>query len=271
VLLAPLAVSFGDSEADRPVLAGPYVAQEIWVTYNHEEFNHLGRRDGTPRDEARQKAEALRERVLRGEDIGALAIEHSGAPGGSSEGFSDWRGDPKRNPLDARDHELMRTPVGGVTKILDWLGGWWFAKRVSAERGRELEVRFRWEIERAARIAVIAIKYKGSWPQRYDDKWTLTKEEAHALAESLLARALAGEDFGALAAQHSYDENAKNGGVVRVLRTNGERTEWIKPQEEVIERAVLKAAFEGEIGKVWPHVIDGVIAVYLVKVLERRP
>ncbi|MFV1959572.1 MAG: peptidylprolyl isomerase, partial [Planctomycetota bacterium] len=129
----------GAGGANTPLepLSGPVVGQEIWITYRAPEYQAYGRRTGRSREEARRVAESLRRRVLAGESIGSLAQRFSGAPGAAAQGFGGVLPvDPARPGPRAR--ALASVEVGGVTPLIDWMGGWWFARRVGPARGRDL-------------------------------------------------------------------------------------------------------------------------------------
>ena len=141
--LAALGSCGGDDAAPGPPrpIQGQMVAQEVWITYHSPEHNQYGRRTGRGRAEARKLVASLHQRVLDGEDIGKLALDFSNAPGGCAEGFSGALPSNARAPTE-RDRAVADVRIGEVTPILDWLGGFWFAKRVDLTRGRELQEQF---------------------------------------------------------------------------------------------------------------------------------
>jgi hypothetical protein len=269
LLLAAAACGDDPGAGTRRPEPGPYVAQEVWITYHDPRYEKFGQRTGRPRDEALALAKALRAKVLAGADIGRIAQEHSNANGGAALGFSYWIAEERGN-WEGRGPALAATRIGDVTEIIDWKGGFWFARRVSEARGKELDALFRREQQRKAKIAAIYVAYEGLDVLDEGDTVTRTKEQALRRAEEALRRALAGEDFAVLVKNFSdHVATRERGGAVIVKGPDGKETDWIRPQQPWIEPEVLDAAFHGEDGKVFPKVLDTARGLFIVKVLER--
>lgn len=253
-------------------LAGRYVGQEIWLTYFSPEHALYGRRIHRTAEEARALAEALRARVLAGEDIGALAETHSNAPGAAAGGFSGVLPADADAPTE-RDRALASVAVGEVTPIVDWLGGMWFARRIDRAAAARLQVRLDRVRAERVRLRAIVLLYQGVWvpDPALSRGVTRTKERAVALAETLLERARAGEDFEALAREFSDDAaSAKNGGLVQVAREGGVQTAWLHRFETWVPDSVLRAAFATPAGEVHPDVVVSPRGVFVLRVDARR-
>jgi parvulin-like peptidyl-prolyl isomerase len=243
------------------------VGQEIWVTYNSPEHAKYGTRTGRTREEALALAKELRAKVEAGADVGALAEEHSNAPGGSAEGFTGLR-DPSRPGADVRDHALSRTPIGELTPVEEWLGGFWFARRVDLRRGAELQAKFDHAVRQRVRFQAVAIVWTGAEGLREDDIVRRTKEQALERAEACYARAKSGEPFENLAPLYSDDKESRaRGGHVHVIGPDGTSTEWVRKRQPGIEPEVMKFLFEGKVGDV--ALIETPRAYFVVKILER--
>jgi len=257
----------GHRPPPRP-LSDALVGQEIWITYASPEHQE-GRRTGIPKEEARRRAEDLRRRVLAGEDPGPLARRHSNAPGGVADGYTGVLPRDPRAP-DERDRALAAVPVGGVTELVDWMGGYWFAKRVDIARGRELVRLFATLEATCLRLRAIWVPYRGVHLLRADLVPTLSQEEARALAEEVLGRALAGEDFAALARLYSRDASREHGGLVRFEEKDGSVTDCLRIMDARVPGSVVAAALETEPGTVCPRVVESPYGFFLVRVEERR-
>jgi hypothetical protein len=268
----------GDSGVRVPE-GEPWVGQEIWITYFSPQFQSFGRRTGLSRDEARRLSDELRQKVLDGADIGELAREHSNAPGGVALGFSYWLG-PRRDrktPVDVRDDAIMRTPIGELTDTVDWKGGWWFARRVSEARGKELHALFEKARQEPSRsVEVVFVAWDGVWwEDEENDKIKRTKEQALAIAEQALQRALSGVDFHLVVKELSdLKEDATKGygpgGLVLVPLEDGTWTEWIRRQQPTLPRTLLEAIFAAEVGKVHPKVVVTEWGAFVFKVVGTR-
>lgn len=249
--------------------SGLYAGQEIWLTYNsppHQKFGAV--RLERPGAEARALAEQLRSAVLAGADIGALARQHSNAPGGVADGFCLVPNDPMR--LDARDRALMSTREGQVTELVDWLGGWWFAKRVSEDRGRELKAKFDDLLATEVRGAAIVLHYDKAYPFRREQK--RTREQARETGAMVHARARAGEDFAALAREFSSDEwGMLNGGELRGFDpATRSFSPWLRCVDPYHPIGLLEVLKNGPPGVVHPELLDTGWGFVIVKPLERR-
>jgi hypothetical protein len=254
------------------VPAGPsglWCGQEIWLTYASPEHRQFGAvRIERPSAEAKALAEQLRNAVLAGADVGALARRHSNAPGGIADGFCLLPNDPAK--LDARDRALMTVNVGEVTPLVDWLGGWWFARRVSEDKGRALKARFEELARTEVRGLAIVLHYDKVYPYRRDQK--RTREQARETAAIVLARALAGEHFGALAREFSSDEwGMQNGGELRGFDP-GTKTfsAWLRCADPYHPNGLLEVLMDGPLGVVHPEILDTGWGFVIAKPLERR-
>ena len=58
------------------------------------------------------------------------------------------------------------TPVGELTPLIAWRGGFWFARRITPAQGRRLDVKLRRARKVRARARVIHIHHKGAFPRR---------------------------------------------------------------------------------------------------------
>lgn len=272
LVLAGLASCGEGPEADEGPLRGPYVGQEIWISYGPAVPGEGVRRTGRSREEAQEIAERLHAQVLAGADIGKLAQEHSNLPGGVAKGFS---GVLPRDPAhpDERDRAISRAAVGEVTPVVEWFRGFWFARRVDVATGAELAKLFGHERRLRARIRVIALLYVGAWIPDAEARAKVkrTRAQAVALADSLLKRLKAGASFEELARRASEDgPSARNGGIVTIPVGPGKTTEWIRRQDPGLPASVLEAAFTTPVGELCPHVIVSERGVFVLKVEERR-
>jgi hypothetical protein len=269
--LAFAAAGCGDEASTSPAApptgtppAGAYLfAQEIWIAYARPDprgERPLGR---TPA-EARELSDRLRLRVEGGADVGALAREHSNGPGAPVDGFAMLDG---QGP-DPRYDALRAVADGALTPTIEVQGGFWFARRLTLERGLALLARYEKEGTRA-RAQAIAFAFKGMVPFRYDVKHS--KADAIASAEARLRELLDGADFSALARRWSNDVySAPNGGVIQLPRP-GRWSPWITPFDaNQVSPELLEVIFKAEVGQLWPHVIVTARAIMLVKVLERH-
>lgn len=260
----------------QPSADGRYYGQEIWITYTSAEHATKGRRLPRTREEAHALATSLRAKVLAGDDLGQLAREHSNALGACAYGFGGILPRDPRAP-DLRDLALMRARIGELTPLVDWMGGFWFARRIPAAEARTLEERFLAYGSQEARAQVIHIHHRDAYPHRHNI--TRTREQAVALAASLLARAQAGEDFAALARESSEDDSGHHretsdrsqDGVLRVREPGGAWRDWFRIDEVGLPNQLLWVMFDAPLGRVWPAVVVHGRGVSVVKPLERRP
>ena len=274
VLAALLLGGCGDGNgapAGGGALARPIVGQEIWISYFSPEAHPYGRRTGRSAGEAKALADALRELVLAGEAIGALAREHSNAPFAAADGFTGVLPRDEQQPT-ATERALGAVAVGEVTPVLDYRGGYWFAQRIAPSRTRELEALLLRESGRRARFRSIALLYRGAWiaDGEVREKVVRSKEDTIQLAQSLLAEITGGASFEEVARRASEDVSAEAGGLVEVLRPDGTRTPWVRRQEPQIPASVLEVVFTTEVGTPHPEVIVSPRGVFLVLVEERR-
>ena len=272
-LLVGLLGGCGDEEApsapepDAAPREGPWVfGQEIWVKY--ESAAHTAPEGRYPRkqEEAKALAESLRARVTEGADVGSLARANSNAPGAPVEGFMVLDG---QRP-DERYSALKAIAVGEVTPILDFYGGYFFARRVAKERGVELWKRYEKEGV-SARALAVAVAYKGMVPYRHEVK--ATKEDAIAFAQSRLNEHLNGADFGDLAKRYTNDGYSRDhGGLIYMPRPWG-WSDRVTPFDGSylvnLSPILLDVIFHAQVGVTWPKVIVTDRGIFLVQVLER--
>lgn len=272
LLLCLVATGCGEGDEETGRIGGRYVGQEIWIGYGPGRKGEKVRRTNQSREEARALVEDLRTRVLRGEDIGVLARRHSNLMGGVADGFSGLLPHDANAP-DARDRTIVSVAIGEVTPIIELYEGFWFAKRVSLERGEELQRAFVRAARLRTRFRVLALLYAGAWIPDAEarEEVVRTRAETVALADSLLRRAKAGEPFDELARIYSQDApSADRGGLAAVQQPDGSWTQWIRRQDPAFPGSVLEAAFTTPPGEIHPKVIVGPRGVFLVKVEEQR-
>lgn len=263
--------------ADRTV----YVGQEIWLTYDSPPHAGIGIRAQRTRDDARTLAEDLRAKALKGADIGVLAQVHSNAPGARADGFSGVLPRDPKHP-DDRDRALMRTPLGGVTDLVDWNGGWWFAKRVAPDVGKKLEQVFRAQVQAGeeaqktrVRARAIVFSYVGSWPYRY--QVTDTLDQATIKARKVLAAIQAGADFAKVAKEGladiglsgSWDTSGDRGGELLATVAPGKGGRWISRLDSGYPNALLEVLFAAPVG-LYPEPVVTARGVVVLEILERR-
>jgi hypothetical protein len=274
---APAAGTASGSPAER----GPFVGQEIWLTYESPPHAHLPIRVKRSREDARALAEELHAKVSRGADVGVLAQLHSNAQGARADGFSGVLPRDPRNP-DERDRALMRTRIGGVTGLVDWNGGWWFAKRIALDEARRLEKVFDAQVEAGrealktrVRARAIVIHYVGAYPDLHDTTDTL--DQAKARAERVLAALRAGGDFAKIAKEGlpgeplagARDFAGERGGVLLAFDEPGKGGRWIGRYDSGYPDTLLRVLFEAPVGLV-PDPIVTARGVVVAEVLERR-
>jgi hypothetical protein len=253
-------------------LEGLFWAQEIWISWTERGREGQGYRYPRTREDALALARALCRQAHEGADVGALARKHSNATGGRAYGFAVAPEPSHRGKPDERDMALFRTPVGELTPLLEWRGGFWFARRVDEARGLELAALQEKASRQRARARMITIQHGDSWLKQYEYEG-VTHQQALDAAWSLIRRLQAGEDFATLARTYSNDADTKaSGGLLWTHdpRT-GERTEWIhwgdlRYPEPVVEVILEKA----RVGEVWHEPVDHGKGVSVVLVLERE-
>lgn len=248
---------------------GLAVGQEIWVAYTSPEFDPEGRRWRRTREEALALAQGLRERVAAGADLGELAWEHSNAPGGCALGFSGVLPRDRDRP-DARDLALLRVRPGELTELVEWRGGWWFARRLTPQAAAPLQERFERLARTRVRARVIHIHHKDAYPQLYNIKRSAA--EAQALAQACLDDVLRGADFARVARERSEDTSGEFGGVLTTKHGGlTEPTEWLTVADPYFTWQLLKILFvDGAVGRVWPQVVVHGRGMDVVEVLERK-
>ncbi len=252
-------------------LSGSWHAQEVWITYDSPAHAHMGRRLPRTREAALELAHALCRRARAGESLGALARQHSGAPGAVAQGYA---GVLPRDPVhpDARDLAVARLEVGEISPIVDWNGGFWFAARVSSEQGQLLRESFERYRRLRARARVIAIGYAGSWPDRYEFR-DFPREEAEAKARRLIDTIQRGETFDAVARAHSNDGPSRERGGLLMTKDpgSGATSEWLYWGDPDFPQPLLEAVLEtAPVGRLLPTPIVTESGVFVLLVEERR-
>ncbi len=238
-----------------------YYGQEIWLTYLSPPHARVGRRMNRSKDEARRLAGELRRRVEQGESLGNLAREHSNAPGGMADGYFPIPLTRER-AFDHRDRAVLAAEVGELTPIVDWQGGFWFARRVSESDGRRLQARFETLMKQRVKLRVISIVHTGLGKDvvKWDAKVWRTHFQASQHAQKILDRALAGENFADLARKYSENKETRaEDGLLWVRRPGKPKTYkdfWMRWGETYVPPAIIEAAFATEPGQVYPKVID---------------
>lgn len=257
-----------------PSEGGLYVAQEVWLTFHSPEFEGYGLRKRRPREEAEALAKALHERARRGDDVGLMAQQESSAPGARAEGYfaSTLPVDPAHP--DDRDRALMAVREGEVTALVEWKGGFWFAKRITPLAARPFAERFAMLLAQGseaqlyrARARAIVIPYVGSFPYRYEVK--ATKEQAYAQATGVLAQIRRGTPFADLAAASSWDDSGNVGGNLKAFDARGKGSPWITRFDQDYPARLLETLFTAPIG-LYPEPLDTVRGIVVLEILERR-
>lgn len=253
----------------RPI-PGLYWGQEIWLTYRSEEYGIHGVRATRSREEALDLARKLCAAVHGGEDIGVLARKYSNGMGGVARGFAVVPEPSHRSAPDARDIALMNAEVGEITPLIEWRGGFWFARRIPPEQGRQLGDLLQREASKRARARVIHIHHRDAWPRRHQfDQYT--KQQAVEKAWALIREIQRGKDFAALARLHSNDKKTReNSGLLTTIHPiTKEPTEWVRWGDRNFSQPLLDVLLEkGVPGKLWPEPVisgQGVDVVFLVE------
>lgn len=244
--------------------------QEIWISWMDKKHK-FGFRYPRTRQEALALARRVCGAVDAGADIGALAKQHSNAPGGRAMGFCKLPRDPAAPDL--RDRAVLLTQVGARTPLVVWNGGYWFARRVSDATGRQLEARMAFAMKQRARARAIVFHHDGAFPRRVRDK-PYSQAQAVAHAKGVLEALAKGEDFGALAKQYSYDKaSGARGGVLHATQPrDDESPEWIRWGDRGFPQRLLDVMLEeGPVGSVFPQPLLTKRGVIVVEVLERLP
>lgn len=253
-------------------IPGLYWGQEIWVTYKSDVHQDYGVRSSRSRAEALDLARKLCRAVEGGEDIGPLARRWSNGMGGLAEGFAVVPEPAHRAAPDARDLALIQTQPGELTPLLEWRGGFWFARRVTKERGQALGAKLAQRAATRAKARVIHIHHSGAFPRRHEFD-AYTKEQAVAKAWGLIRKIQDGADFEELARLHSNDARTRaQGGLLSTKdpRT-GEPTEWVHWGDRSFSQPLLDVILEKAVpGTLWPEPVLSGQGVDLVLVLQRE-
>ena len=255
----------------RP-LAGIYFGQEIWLSYHSKEHEGQGYRFPRTRDEALYKIRQLCTAVHGGADIGTLARQWSNAAGGRADGFCAAPHPQNRAEPDARDIALYRTPVGELTPLLEWRGGFWFAKRIPEAQGRALGAKLAAAAKVRARARVIHIHHKDAYPFMVEYE-KVEKQNAIAAAQWIIEQKPDEQAFAEFAKKYSNDgPSGKRGGLFLTKHpTTGDATEWIRWGERDLPQQTLDVILEKATpGTVWPQPVVSGRGVDVVFVIERR-
>jgi len=257
----------------RP-LPGICWAQEVWISYKAPEHEGHGFRYPRSKDEALAKARELCREVHAGADIGVVARRWSNGDFGIADGLCVVPEPTHRNAPDERDVTLYRTRVGELTPLIEWRGGYWFARRVGETVGKRLDAKLRLALKVRARARVIHIHYSGAFPRRheFDD---YPKEQAVAKAWSILRELErpGGQGFTQLAREHSNDAGTRErDGLLRTRDPfTKEPTDWVRWGDRNFSQQLLDVILEkGTPGQVWPEPVISDQGVDVVLVLERR-
>jgi hypothetical protein len=255
-------------------LQGVFWAQEIWISYRSEAHVGQGFRYPRSRDEALAKARDLCRKVHAGADIGVLARRWSNGDFGLADGLCVAPEPSHRAKPDARDVTLARTAVGALTPMIEWRGGFWFARRITERAGRVLDAKLRKGLKTRARARVIHIHHAGAFPRRHEfDRFT--KEQAVAKAWAII-RELERKDgptFVELSRKHNNDQGVRERDGLLVTRDprTKEQTEWIRWGDRNFSQRLLDVLLEkGTPGKLWPEPVISGQGVDVVLLLERR-
>lgn len=246
-------------------------AQEVWLSYLPEDpANAKGYHYPRTREEALALVRSVCKRVHAGEDIGDLAKKYSNLPGGIARGFVILP--VNGEDPDLRDLEIMATPMGKVTRIVEWNEGFWFAKPVPKATGVELQREFeRWN-RLAARSRVIVRMYKNCYPRRHErDK--VTREQARGWTERILLEIKEGKSFEEMARKYSDDPDSRERGGLMVTEDprTGKETEWIRIGDRKYGKTLVRCILgEAPVGKLYDEILDTPYGFMIVKVLERR-
>ncbi len=144
------------------------------------------------RDQSREKANGLLQRIRAGEDFSSIAVSNSDGQQALQGGDLDWRRGSDLPSLFAATAAKL-TP-GQVSDVIEAGGGFHLIKLVEQRGGEERKT----VSETHARHILIQTNA------------VRTDEQARLLARDLHTRLLAGEDFAKLAKEYSDDPGSKN-------------------------------------------------------------
>lgn len=274
LLAGLLLVLAGCGEAPAPQAppappASLATGQEVWVPYDPPSDTPTLSPHLRPMEAARTLAESLRAEALAGADVGAMARRHSGAPSSVGDGLVALPVDATR--VDARDRALLEAPVGGVTPLVDWQRGFWFARRIDMARAAQLKPVLDVALRSEVRGQAIVVSHKEAWPWRHDQR--TPRARARERAEALLAQARAGADFEALAREASDDRDsaARGGWLWAYDRDTGQPSSpWVRWGCPDFPVSVVNHLLRGELGQPVPEVLDTLVGYVIVRPVERR-
>ncbi|WP_019612497.1 peptidylprolyl isomerase [Thioalkalivibrio sp. AKL7] len=189
--------------------------------------------------EAREKAEALRQRVREGEDFATVAISESQGPQALEGGDLGWRSAGEIPGMFAREAVLMRT--GEISEVLRSPGGFHIMKLLDREGGDQTRVQ-------QTRVRHILIS-----PDQ-----VRSDEDARRQAQSLYNRIRESASFEDLARANSDDPgSAAQGGTLGWV-SPGELVPGFEEAMDALEPGVVSEPVESQFG--W----------HIIEVLERR-
>ena len=255
----------------RPV-PGLYWGQEIWLTYKSEAYGDFGFRSHRSRSEALDLARTLCTAAHAGEDIGVLARKWSNGMGGIAKGFVVVPEPAHREDPDERDIALITTAPGAITPLIEWRGGFWFAKRIAAEKGRALGRLLEQEVSKRAQARVIHIHHRGAFPRRaaFDQ---YTQQQAVQKAWAIIRSVNKGADFQDLARRHSNDQKtrARSGLLSTIDPITKRPTDWVRWGDRNFSQPLLDVILEkGVVGRIWPEPVLSGQGVDIVLVVARE-
>jgi len=265
-----------DLRAAPHTLPGVYWGQEIWLSWREAKYagKAFGFRYPRSRDEALAKARDLCRQVHGGADPGKLARRWSNGDFGIADGLCVVPEPAHRTQPDERDITLFRTRVGDLTPLIEWRGGFWFARRIAPLAGRRLDLKLRKAMKVRARARVIHIHHRGAFPRRNEFD-NFLQEQAVRKAWQIIAELQrpGGPSFDKLAREHCNDKKARaRGGLLQTRDPVTKKpTEWIRWGDRNFNQPMLEVILEkGTPGKVWPAPVISGQGVDVVFVLERR-
>jgi len=277
----------GDAASEQPgdqpfiredQLGKTYYGQEIWLTYRSPPHAHIGRRMNRSKADTQLLANELQRRVEQGESIGNVARAFSNAPGAMADGYFPV---PltRQLAIDHRDRAVISTAAGELTPILDWQGGFWFARRVAEDEGLRLQARFEALMVQRVKLRVISIVHTGLGDDviLFDATVSRTHLQALTHAQMILNKALGGENFAKLVRKYSENKETRaEDGLLwqpRAGKPRDHKDYWMRWGELYVPAAVIEAAFATAPGDVYPKVIDdprkGLFLVQTVEVKLR--